>query len=443
MENTMPLQAPRGTSDILPESQFQWNYFREAAELIASIHGYEKIDTPIFEYHDVFSRAVGTSTDVMEKETYTFKDRGEELITLRPEGTAPVCRAFIEHGMHNSPLPIRLFYISPIFRYERPQSGRYRQHHQFGMELLGSENPEGDAEVISAAWQLLKKLGLKNLNLLINSIGDSNCRPKYMQNLISFYSDKISSLCTDCERRFENNPLRLLDCKNPKCQEIIDQAPKSIENLCKDCAHHWDKLCENLDIFGLTFSVDNRLVRGFDYYTRTVFEIIPPTEGRMSTLAGGGRYDGLISQLGGKYTPGMGFGMGIERVLQNLSKDNLIPQTHLITKVLIIQASKETSIFEKCCKYLSVKLRDNSIPTVLAPIDRSVRSQMRYGNSINASHAIIIGESELSENVVTVRNFNSGEQLQIPLKFEIDASQNSIITLENIDSSKLLQYFKN
>ena len=161
MENTMPLQAPRGTSDILPESQFQWNYFREAAELIASIHGYEKIDTPIFEYHDVFSRAVGTSTDVMEKETYTFKDRGEELITLRPEGTAPVCRAFIEHGMHNSPLPIRLFYISPIFRYERPQSGRYRQHHQFGMELLGSENPEGDAEVVSAAWQLLKKLGLK------------------------------------------------------------------------------------------------------------------------------------------------------------------------------------------------------------------------------------------------------------------------------------------
>lgn len=439
----MPLQAPRGTNDILPDSQFQWNYFRESAELIASIHGYDKIDTPVFENNDVFSRAVGTSTDVMEKETYTFEDRGGELITLRPEGTAPVCRAFIEHGMHNAPLPLRLFYICPIFRYERPQSGRYRQHHQFGMELLGNELPEADAEIISAAWELLKNLGLQNLNLLVNSIGDSNCRPKYMQNLISFYSDKISSLCKDCQRRFQNNPLRLLDCKNIQCQEIIDQAPKSIENLCKACAQHWDKLCENLSIFGLTFEVDNRLVRGFDYYTRTVFEIVPPTEGRMSTLAGGGRYDGLISQLGGKYMPGVGFGMGIERVIQNLSKADLFPKNPLATKVLIIQASDDTPIPEICCKYLSLKLRDNSIPTVLGPIDRSVRSQMRYGNSIKSTHTIIIGETELSTNMVTVRDLNSGEQREIPLKFDLDSSPDSTVFINNLDCSKLLQYFKN
>ena len=262
----MVFQSPRGTTDILPQDQPQWRSVEETARAVASRFGYEEITTPIFEDTALFARGIGSSTDILEKETYTFADRGGDSMTLRPEGTAPVCRAYLQHGMHNLPQPVRLFYLVPNFRYERPQSGRYRAFNQFGIEVFGEDDPYIDTEVIEVAWRYLQELGLKDLALTINSIGDPSCRPKYIEHLKNYYQPHISKVCEDCSRRISTNPLRLLDCKNDPCQELIENAPKSIEMLCDACANHWNALVANLDQIGLQYEVENRLVRGLDYY---------------------------------------------------------------------------------------------------------------------------------------------------------------------------------
>lgn len=405
-------QAPRGTVDILPDEQVYWRFFQSKANEVATKFGYDLIETPVFEDTGLFVRGIGEATDIVEKETYTFQDRGGDSLTLRPEGTAPVCRAYLEHGMHNLPQPVRLHYICPVFRYERPQSGRYRQHHQFGVEVFGEEDASIDAEVIELSWALLHELGIKKLSLSINSIGDPKCRPGYVDNLKAYYHGNESRLCVDCKRRLDRNPLRLLDCKDEGCQDLIIKAPRSVEYLCNSCEQHWICLLDYLRELHLPYEIDHRLVRGFDYYTRTVFEIVPPIEGRQSALVGGGRYDGLIEELGGKHVPGIGFGMGIERVLVNLKRQDVIVPSLGATKILVAYMGEHAKLE---AIRLCASLRSKNVITVMGPTGRNLRSQLRYASSIGASHAVIVGEDEIKKGVFTVRNLVKSEQLEVPL----------------------------
>ena len=402
--------SPRGTYDIMPEDQPMWRLFEHTASDIAARFGYGRIDTPLFEDSRVFTRGIGEITDIVEKETYTFEDRGGDLLTLRPEGTASVVRAYIQHGMHTLPQPVRMYYICPIFRYERPQAGRYRQHHQFGIEALGDEDASVDAEVIEVGWRFLESIGLKSLKLLINSIGDKKCRPPYVRELQAHYRKHIDVLCEDCKRRLEQNPLRVLDCKQDGCQPVIETAPHMIDYLCDECSAHWQDLGRYLEASGMSSEVDHRLVRGFDYYTRTVFEIVPPQGGSTSTHVGGGRYDGLVEELDGRPTPGMGFGMGIERALESMRRQEVSPAEKPEPKVVIAHLGSEA-------KMAGIKaaseLRRGGVAAVLAPTGRSLRSQMRYASSERATHTVIIGEDELQKGSFVLRHMSNGDQQDV------------------------------
>ena len=407
----MTFQAPRGTLDILPEDQKYWRYVEHHASKIAARFGFQRIDTPVFENAELFERGVGDSTDIVEKETYTFTDRGGDRVTLRPEGTAPVCRAYIQHGMHTLPQLVRLFYIWTGFRYERPQAGRYRQFNQFGIEIIGEPDATVDAEVIEVAWRFLEDVGLSDLTLTVNSIGDDECRPVYIEELKAFYQDHIEEICNDCKRRLIRNPLRLLDCKNDQCQPIIAAAPQSVNHLCDECSSHWETLKAYLDKVGLNFEIDHKLVRGLDYYTRTVFEITPPVEGRTATIVGGGRYDGLIEQLGGNSTPGIGYGMGIERVIENLKRQEVpVPEPEIV-KVLVAHLG---DLAKNEALRLASELRQGGVTSILSP-SRGLRSQLRYANAKNCTHAVIIGDDELAKGVAMVRDLRQSEQSEVPL----------------------------
>ncbi|MDA1188057.1 MAG: histidine--tRNA ligase [Chloroflexi bacterium] len=403
-------RAPRGTTDILPADQKRWRHVTEAARQVAESFGYGRIDTPLFEDSKLFVRGIGEVTDIVEKETYTFEDRGNDLLTLRPEGTASVCRAYIEHGMHNQPQPVRLYYICPIFRYERPQSGRYRQHHQFGIEAIGDASAAIDAEVIELGWRLLEKLGLHDLALRINSIGDKECRPAYVRLLQDYYDGHVNTICEDCQRRLQKNPLRLLDCKNEQCQPVIAKAPHGVDHLCEPCRTHWDELQTFLNAVGLPFEIDNRLVRGFDYYTRTVFEIVPPVEGSQSTIVGGGRYDGLIEELDGNPTPGIGFGMGIERILVNLDRQGVEAPSEGDVKVAVLHLGAEA--MNEAVR-LGSELRQGGVAAVVVAGERSLKSQMRYASGVGATHVIIIGEDELRSGEFQLRDLAASQQSSV------------------------------
>jgi histidyl-tRNA synthetase len=402
-------QAPRGTTDVLPVEQRLWRYFRARSEEAASRFGYRRIETPIFEDARLFVRGIGEVTDIVEKETYTFEDRGGDLVTLRPEGTAPVCRAYLQHGMHNLPQPVRLYYTGPFFRYDRPQAGRYRQLHQFGVEAIGEADESIDSEVIELAWLLLESVGIGRVSLMLNSIGDPECRPGYIHRLQSYYRSRLDELGhEDCKRRLENNPLRLLDCKNGSCQPLIAEAPGSVDSLCDACAEHWHGLLEHLGTVSVPYQIEKRLVRGLDYYSRTVFEIVPPGEGQQSTIVAGGRYDGLMEVLGGRPTPGIGFGMGIERVLAYLTSPDEPEDTG--TKLLVAHMGKapKTAALALCSD-----LRRGGVTAVLAPSGRSLRSQLRYASAIDATHAVIIGDRELEKRVVVLRDLARSEQQEV------------------------------
>ena len=407
----MTFQAPRGTLDILPEDQKYWRYVEHHASEVAARFGFQRIDTPMFEDAELFERGVGETTDIVEKETYPFVDRGGDRVTLRPEGTAPVCRAYLQHGMQNLPQPVRLFYICQGFRYERPQAGRYRQFNTFGIEIIGDPDASVDAEAIEVGWRFLEQVGLTDLTLTVNSIGDDQCRPGYMEELKSFYQGHREQLCEDCKRRLVRNPLRLLDCKNENCHPFIAAAPQSAKHLCDACSTHWDALRAYLDGIGLEFEVDHRLVRGLDYYTRTVFEISPPDEGRTATLVGGGRYDGLIEELGGRSTPGIGYGMGLERVIENLKRQEVpIPEPER-TSVLVAHLGDPA---KNRAMRLASELRRAGVTSVLSP-SRGLRSQLRYANARNCTHAVIIGDDELAKGVAVVRDLRHSEQTEVPL----------------------------
>ncbi|MFC2038953.1 histidine--tRNA ligase [Chloroflexota bacterium] len=400
-------RAPRGTTDILPEEQNYWVYVNQKVAEICRLYGYQRIDTPVFEDTSLFSRSAGEFTDIVQKEMYTFDDRGGNSLTLKPEGTPAVCRAYVQHGLSNLPQPVKMYYISPIFRYDRPQAGRYRQHHQFGCEAIGNDDPALDAEVIGVAWQFYRSLGLNGLSLSLNSIGCKECRPGYLAELKNYYSSRVSELCPDCEERLENNPLRLLDCKQPSCQPIADEAPKSADHLCKPCEEHFTKLKKYLDILAIPFNVNGRLVRGLDYYTRTVFEVEPEDAGGQSSIGGGGRYDGLIEQLGGKPTPAVGFGTGIERLILNLKKQEVsVPDTDS-PKVFIAHLGEDAR--DEAAK-LAAGLRGEGIGVIQAIGSKSLKSQLRQANTLGAKHTVIIGEEEIKSGTVILRDMANAEQ---------------------------------
>ena len=406
-------QAPRGTSDILPPEQAYWSFIKQKAASISELYGYRRIDTPTFEDARLFVRSIGEDTDIVEKEMYSFEDKGGDQITLRPEGTAPVCRAYVEHGMHNLPQPVRLYYLASIFRYERPQAGRYREHHQFGVEALGDADPALDAEVIDMAWQLYVNLGLKGIALSLNSIGCNTCRPRYLESLKTYYTQHKESLCPDCRRRLAKNTLRLLDCKNPTCLALTEQAPRSIDYLCQECAEHFDQLRRYLNLLNLPFTLTHRLVRGLDYYTRTVFEIAPEGEaGAQVALGGGGRYDNLIEQLGGRPTPAVGFATGIERLVLNLKKQDvaipaLSPPTVFVA--YLGNDAKDEAI------WLTSLLRKSGISALASLNERSLKAQLKQADVLGVRYTIIIGEDEVKSKSVVLRNMAKGEQQAIPI----------------------------
>ena len=410
-------QAPRGTVDILPEEQVYWRYVEQKAAAICSLYGYERIDTPTFENTKLFARGIGDGTDIVEKEMYSFKDKGDNDITLRPEGTASICRAYIEHGMANLPQPVKLYYLTSIFRYERPQAGRLREHHQFGYEAIGDADPVVDTEVIEMAWRFFQSLGLEKLSLLINSIGCKECRPNYLETLRKYYQRHSDNLCKDCRTRLERNTLRLLDCKQSNCRQFVNNAPKSIDYLCEDCGQHFNLLQKYLDKICLPYSVNHKLVRGLYYYTRTVFEIQPELEGGQSTIGGGGRYDNLISELEGKPTPAVGFATGIERIILNLKREGIAVPALYEPSVFI--ASMGDNARETAVK-LSSDLRNAGIGVVQSTGTKSLKAQLRQANNLQMQYAVIIGDEEVASQTVILKDMAGNSQENLPVDCLID-----------------------
>jgi histidyl-tRNA synthetase len=405
-------QAPRGTQDILPEEQPWWDYVRATAERLSREFRYSAIETPIFEDAALFLRTVGDATDIVSKEMYVFQDRGEQMLALRPEGTAPVCRAYLEHGMSNLPQPVRLWYWMPNFRYDRPQAGRYREHHQFGIEAIGDDDPAIDAEIIELLLRLYEDLGLSGLTLHLNSIGDPVCRPAYLEELRNYYADKLDKVCNDCKARYEKNPLRLLDCKEERCQPIIAEAPRFTDYLCDACGEHFARLKGYLDAVGISYHLNPRLVRGLDYYTRTVFEVQPPEEGGQSSIGGGGRYDGLIEQLGGKHTPGIGFGTGIERIVINMKRQEVpLPEATGLDVYVACAAYEARTVAYK----LASDVRRGGKGAVVGSAARSLKAQLRHADNLQARYVAIIGERELADGTVTLKDLGNGGQTAVAL----------------------------
>lgn len=405
-------RAPRGISDILPQEQAYWRYVEQKAVNISQLYGYERLDIPTFEDAGLFRRSVGEGTDIVDKEMYTFTDRGGNTLALIPEGTASICRAYLEHGLHTWPQPVKLYYLTPVFRYERPQAGRYRQHHQFGYEAIGDDDPTLDAEVIDMAWQFFRSLNLPETALILNSIGCPNCRPNYLAVLKNYYVKYIDQLCRDCRTRLVRNPLRLLDCKQASCQPIADAAPQNISYLCPQCAEHFNQLQRYLGLLGLPFTINHRLVRGLDYYTRTVFEIQSEAAGGQSTLGGGGRYDNLIKELGGKPTPAIGFAAGLERIILNLKGQNIPVPALPRPQVFIARVGDETR--DETIK-LASRLRQAGIGVIAATGDKSLKAQLRQANALGARYALIVGEEELKMGNTILRDMVSAEQKVVSL----------------------------
>lgn len=405
-------KAPRGTADILPEEYAYWKYVEEKAVSLCQLYGYQPLSTPIFEDAQLFTQTVAGGTDIVDKEMYVFEDKGGQELALRAEGTAPVCRAYLEHGLFNLPQPVKLYYMGPTFRYERPQSGRYRQHHQFGFEALGEGDPALDAEVIEMAWRLFLSLGLSGISIQLNSIGCKLCRPSYLEVLRQHYSQYLDRLCPDCKVRFTRNPLRLLDCKQAPCQEAARTAPKITDYLCHECQLHFQSVQKYLGVLSIPFYLNHRLVRGLDYYTRTVFEVEPEDKGGQSTLGGGGRYDDLVEALGGRPTAAVGFAAGLERIIFNLKGQKLavpsLPKPVAFVAYLGEEAKTEAV-------KIASELRETGLAVVMGTGDRSLKAQMRQANSSGSTYALILGEQEVRNRNVVLRDMRSGEQQTLPL----------------------------
>ena len=406
----MLTNAPRGTKDILPDTVGQWTYVEEKIRDLCARYGYKEIRTPMFEHTELFHRGIGEGTDVVDKEMYTFTDRGDRSITLRPENTASAVRAYLQNKLYGDSSLTKLFYIGSMFRYDRPQAGRMREFHQFGVEALGDSNPAVDAEIIMLAMDLLGGLGLKDLKLSLNSVGCPKCRPVYRKVLQDFFRDKLEDLCDDCKDRFERSPLRILDCKADADKPYMADAPKITDCLCEECQDHFHKVQHFLTEAGVEFELDARLVRGLDYYTKTAFEIKYPPLGAQSAVAGGGRYDGLIEEIGGNPTPAVGFATGLERVLLALEKQNLLPEMDTKTDACVVALGEEA---QGAAFKLLTKLRQAGLKAGMDYAGRSMKAQMKQANKANARFALIIGEDEVKEACVQLKDMEKSEQEKV------------------------------
>lgn len=412
----MNIKRPNGTEDVIPRDAHKWHTIEKIARETAESYGFGELRFPTFENTELFLRSVGETTDVVQKEMYTVKAKETEF-TLRPEGTAGAIRAMLQNGLLNEALPQRIFYIISCFRHERPQAGRLREFHQFGLEMAGSPSPAADAEVISLAKKILDRLELRNIELHINSIGCPACRAKYHDALRAYFEPRKEELCDTCKERLVKNPMRLLDCKSPEDREIAKDAPVILDYLCEECSSHFTKLKKYLDIAGISYIVDPKIVRGLDYYTKTVFEFITTEIGAQGTVCGGGRYDGLIEQLGGQHTPALGFGMGLERLLLVMDKqgcDFLAPK-----KCDIYFATMGEPALEMAMK-LSAQLREYGYFAEFDLMQRGLKAQMKYANKIGAAFTMVLGDNELAEGTAKLKEMESGEETKMSLdnKFE-------------------------
>ena len=409
----MLTQAPKGTKDVLPSEVYKWNYVESIIREICSLHGYKEMRTPTFEHTELFERGIGDTTDVVQKEMYTMEDKGGRSITLKPEGTAPFVRAFIEHSMFNDIQPVKLYYITSSFRYEKPQSGRLREFHQFGIEAFGISDPSVDAEVINVAMMLYSRLGVKNLEIRINSVGCPKCRAEYNKKLKEYLAGKLSNLCETCRDRYNKNPMRIIDCKEEKCKEQLTDVPYMLDNICDECRDHFEGLKSSLETLGLTYVVDPRIVRGLDYYTKTAFEIVSKDIGAQGTVCGGGRYDGLIEECGGPNTPGIGFGLGLERLLLVIESQGVEIPVPVFMDVYVANMGEEGA--KEALRQIN-KLRKEGIKAEKDYMGRSLKAQMKYANKINAGYVVVLGEEEIKSGRIKVKDMSTGSEEEINLE---------------------------
>lgn len=405
------INIPKGTKDVLPFESYKWHYVERIARETADLYCLNEIRTPTFEHTELFLRGVGDTTDIVNKEMYTFLDKGERSITLKPEGTAGVARSFIENGLFNNAMPLKMYYITPVFRYENPQKGRLREHHQFGVEVYGGAGADTDAEVIKLAYTVLKKCGL-SVKLYINSMGCPECRKKYNEALKGYFADKLDKLCPTCRERYYKNPLRILDCKEEGCKALCKDAPKIVDYLCDDCSSHFKKLQDLLTDCGVAYEINPFIVRGLDYYTKTVFEFVTTALGSQGTVCGGGRYDNLISQLGGTPTCGVGFGMGIERLLMLMEAENVVIPMHENVKLYI--ASMGDEAYKKAFEIAS-ELRDKGVKAEIDHAGRGIKAQFKYADKIRAENVVTLGDNELSTGVAQIKNMADGKLTEIKI----------------------------
>ncbi|MBE3101625.1 MAG: histidine--tRNA ligase [Firmicutes bacterium] len=413
----MLIKAPKGTKDILPQESYKWQYVEETIRNITRAFGYQEIRTPVFEHTELFERGVGDTTDIVQKEMYTFLDKGNRSITLKPEGTAGAVRAYIEHKLYAETQPVKMFYLTPCYRYERPQAGRLREFHQFGLEAFGAPQASVDVEIISLAMVLFNRLGIKDLSVNINSIGCPKCRPAYYVMIKDYLSEHLEDLCETCKERYDKNPLRILDCKVGECQEIIKGVPHMLDHLCPECHDHFEEVKQYLKLAGFEYHIDPMIVRGLDYYTKTVFEIISGSIGAQGTVCGGGRYDGLVEECGGPQVPGVGFGLGLERLIMVLeSQGTNIPKPELCDVYFTtIGERARIKAFE-----LVQLLRLKGLSADMDHVGRSLKAQFKYADKLGARWVCTLGDNELDTGILKAKEMATSNEETIQLD-SIDA----------------------
>lgn len=423
----------KGTEDVLPKDSYRWQFVEDVMRKESAAYGFKEIRTPVFEHTELFARGVGQTTDVVQKEMYTFDTKGGESVTLRPEGTAGAARAVLEHGLVNDSLPIKASYFVSCYRYEKPQAGRLREFHQFGLECYGTQSPVADAELICAAQSIFDRLGIKQLRLEINSIGCPTCRAEYHKALKEYFYGYKDELCETCNSRLEKNPMRILDCKSPVCSKIAQGAPKITDYLCDECKEHFASVQKYLDAAGVEYTVNPTIVRGLDYYTKTVFEFVTDFIGAQGTVCGGGRYDGLIEELGGKHLPSLGFAMGIERLLMLMDKQGIeIPKPSTCDLyVAVMGESASLKSFE-----IIKAVRSCGLIAETDIVGRGLRAQMKYADKIGAKFSMVLGENEIEQGKAVIKNMSSGEQTEIVLD-DTFAEKFMVLQLADVDSFKL------
>ena len=420
----------KGTEDVLPKQSYRWQFIEKIMREESKAYGFKEIRTPVFEHTELFARGVGQTTDVVQKEMYTFTTKGGESVTLRPEGTAGAARAVLEHALDNEGLPIKASYFVSCYRYEKPQAGRLREFHQFGLEEYGTQSPAADAELICAAQSVLNRLGLDQIHLELNSIGCSECRAKYNQALREYFGQFKDRLCDTCLSRLEKNPMRLLDCKSPQDQQLAKDAPKITDYLCEECENHFSEVKRYLDSAGVEYTVNPKIVRGLDYYTKTVFEFVTDCIGAQGTVCGGGRYDGLIEELGGKHMPSLGFAMGLERLLMVMDAQGIaIPDDD---KCALYIATMGDDAKVKAFELLR-RVRECGLIAETDVVGRGLRAQMKYADKIGAKYSLVLGDNELNENKAKVKNMETGEQTELALD-ESFAEKFSVLNLTDHSS---------